>query len=157
MAVVAAKVVGADAPSFETMERVAVPYEVALTNGKPTVMEFYATWCTVCRELLPTELALSKEYSGDINFVVLNIDNTKWSQERVEYAVQGIPHFVFIDETGKSLTAAVGNVPEKVLRGNVEALQRHSPMPFVGAHGEASDLRDAPAGAAKQTSPRDHA
>jgi hypothetical protein len=31
-------------PSLVTLEQMAVPLEAALSNGKPTVMEFYANW-----------------------------------------------------------------------------------------------------------------
>ena len=37
--------------SLSTLEKTAVPLEAALSNQRPTMVEFYAGWCEVCREL----------------------------------------------------------------------------------------------------------
>lgn len=34
-------------PSLAQLEQQSVPLEVALSNKKPTVIEFYASWCVV--------------------------------------------------------------------------------------------------------------
>ncbi|MEW5300085.1 MAG: hypothetical protein WDW36_003041 [Sanguina aurantia] len=31
-------------PTLGSLERAAIPFEVAMSNGKPTVVEFYANW-----------------------------------------------------------------------------------------------------------------
>ena len=39
--------------SILSLERASVPLDVALANHRPSVLEFYADWCEVCRELVP--------------------------------------------------------------------------------------------------------
>ena len=59
-------------------------------------------------------LQLEEDFRKDINFVALNIDNTKWTSEVQQYRVRGVPHFVFLDGQAKQKTAAVGRVPQQV-------------------------------------------
>jgi len=46
-------------PALEELRIQSMPLDSALSNGRPTVLEFYADWCEVCNELAPTTLEVS--------------------------------------------------------------------------------------------------
>jgi thiol-disulfide isomerase/thioredoxin len=128
--------------TLASLEKDAVPLDVALANDKPTVVEFYADWCEVCKESAPAVYDVERAYGEDVNFVMLNIDNTKWGGEMDQYGVDGIPHLVFLDEFGKSEGQVVGKFPKTALEQNVQALvARKGSVPFAKLQNEASLAR----------------
>ncbi|XP_062155695.1 thioredoxin-like protein HCF164, chloroplastic [Alnus glutinosa] len=110
--------------SLRDLTAAALPYEEALSNGKPTVVEFYADWCEVCRELAPEVYKVEQQFKDRVNFVMLNVDNTKWEQELDEFGVEGIPHFAFLDRDGNEEGNVVGKLPRQYLLENIDALAR---------------------------------
>ena len=132
------------------------PLEVALTNSKPSLMEFYADWCTVCQKMVPDIAQLEKQYAEKVNFVMLNVDNTKWLPEMLKYRVDGIPHFVYLNKNGEPVAQAIGDQPRTILSSNVEALVADSPLPYAQANGKVSQFNAPVAPTMGQDDPRSH-
>lgn len=134
------------------------PYQAALTNGKPTLLEFYANWCTSCQTMAPSIEKIETEFADKVNFVMLNVDNNKWLPELMKFRVDGIPHFVFMDKQGEAIANSIGEQPEAVLVGNLNALLQNKPLPF-NQSGTASRLESMASAAnaqPKQDDPRSH-
>ena len=132
------------------------PLEVAISNGKPSIVEFYADWCTVCQKMAPDIAELEKQYADKVNFVMLNVDNTKWLPEMLKYRVDGIPHFVFLSNNGETIAQAIGDQPRLVMASNLEALATNSSLPYAQASGQVSKFSAPVAPAPSQDDPRSH-
>lgn len=124
--------------SLAKLDEASTPLEVALSNGKPTIMEFYADWCTVCQKMAPDIKELEVEYADKVNFVMLNVDNTKWLPEMLKYRVDGIPHFVFLGKEGETIAQAIGDQPRTIMNSNIFALVTGSSLPYAQTNGQVS-------------------
>jgi thiol-disulfide isomerase/thioredoxin len=142
--------------SLANLETTSIPLEVAMANGKPSIIEFYANWCTVCQKMAPDIAALEEQYTDKVNFVMLNVDNTKWLPEMLKYRVDGIPHFVFLNKTGETVAQAIGDQPHTVMASNLEALVTESTLPYAQASGKVSQFSAPVTPNTSQDDPRSH-
>ena len=58
---------------LEQLARQSLDPEIALSNGRPTVLEFYADWCEACREMAPAMLSIENEFQDELDIVLLNV------------------------------------------------------------------------------------
>ncbi|NJO39707.1 MAG: thioredoxin fold domain-containing protein [Cyanobacteria bacterium CRU_2_1] len=147
---------GSNTASLATMAETSIPLEVALSNEKPTLMEFYADWCTACQAMAKDMSELKQQYDSEVNFVMLNVDNSKWLPEMLHYRVDGIPHFVFLNAEGKAIASTLGEQPRIIMATNLEALITGSPLPYAQAKGRISEVDIPIAPKANPDDPRSH-
>jgi thiol-disulfide isomerase/thioredoxin len=142
--------------SLAKLDQGSTPLEVAITNGKPSLVEFYADWCTVCQKMAPDIAQLETQYAKKLNFVMLNVDNTKWLPEMLKYRVDGIPHFAFLSQDGETIAQAIGDQPRTIMASNLEALATGSSLPYAQTSGQVSKFSAPVAPTASQDDPRSH-
>ncbi len=143
--------------SLETQVQKSTPLDVAISNGKPSVTEFYADWCTSCQAMAGDLADIKQKYGQKVNFVKLNVDNTKWLPEILRYRVDGIPHFVFMNPSGEAIAEAIGEQPRSILEADLDALIANNPLPYTYTNGQVSQF-NAPVSAQNnsQDDPRSH-
>lgn len=144
-----------DTGSLTAMAKSATPLEVALKNGKPSLMEFYADWCGSCQAMAKDMHELKREFDQQVNFVMLNVDNSKWLPEMLHFRVEAIPHFIFLDKTAEPLASTIGEQPRPIMAANLAALAKNTPLPYVQRRGRISQFT-APVARQGSTDPRSH-
>ena len=69
-------------PAAAKPQRVVQVSEVTLKNalkpnGRPLLVNFWATWCDPCREEFPELVKIDNEYKGKIDFVTVSLDEVE--------------------------------------------------------------------------------
>ena len=99
--------VGAKAPAVTGQSLDGKQVDLGRYIGKtPMLIEFWATWCANCRELMPTLLEAEKKFGKKVKFVALAVAINQ-SPERVRrfIAAHPLPHDTFYDTDGKAAGA----------------------------------------------------
>ena len=114
--------------------------EQALSNGKPTVFEFYADWCEACKEMAPDMIEVKKQTSNKVDVVLLNVDNSRWVDLIDKYDVNGIPQLTFFDDKGEFKGFSLGVRKYSELNQIFLALINNLELPSLSALSNSSDL-----------------
>ena len=139
---------------LDQLARRSLSPEVALSNGRPTILEFYADWCEVCREMAPAMLEVEQRHSTDLDVVLVNIDNPRWLDLTDRYDVTGIPQLNLFSAEGTMRGRSLGGRSETELNSIATALIDGSPLPSMAGVGSTSPLPET--AAADSTGPRSH-
>ena len=116
--------------ALQTLDGKPVDLATVIGKGQPAVIEFWATWCENCEELLPTWRAAEVKYRGKVKFVGVSV-SVNQSVRRVQlhvakHKVPGVQlwdargdatgkwdvpatsYVVVLDRTGKVVYTGVG-------------------------------------------------
>lgn len=140
---------------LERLARQSPDLQVALSDGRPTLVEFYADWCEACRAMAPAMERLEAEHHGAVDVVMLNVDNPRWEAELDRYDVNGIPQLELFDAAGQPRGRSLGARSAAELEALTAALLRDAPLPELAGVGATSAL-SAAARPADATGPRSH-
>ncbi|AFY70918.1 Thioredoxin domain-containing protein [Thalassoporum mexicanum PCC 7367] len=101
--------------TLKQMSRQSVTYQNAIANNKPSIVEFYANWCTTCQSLAPTMQALHHKYGNQVNFVMLNVDEPADALIARSFHATAVPQLTFLDRQNQALKTVYGAIPKSVL------------------------------------------
>lgn len=95
-------------------------YNQLVTNGKPTLIDFWATWCGPCRRLAPTIEELAAQYGDRVNIGKCDVEEDE--QLAMQYQVSSIPTIVLLNKQGELFKRLVGLQTKATLAENIEQL-----------------------------------
>lgn len=122
------------------------PQRVAQWRGKTLVVNYWATWCTPCRDEMPAFSRLQQRYAArGVQFVGIAIDDAQAvrafardfpvsypllvadkefaeTSRALGNAALAVPYTVVIDRDGGVLTGVTGRVPEEALARLLDGL-----------------------------------
>jgi thiol-disulfide isomerase/thioredoxin len=112
---------------LEKLARQSLDLPVALANGRPTIVEFYADWCQACQAMAPAMDTLAERRKGQLNVVLLNVDNPRWQAEIERFQVNGIPQL----DLSPSRAVAVPPAPPPGLEPELAVVLELAPAAMV--------------------------
>ncbi len=76
-----------------------------MNSDQPVLIDFWAEWCSPCRQAAPTIEALAQTYAGKVHVVKVNTDLAP--DIASSFGVSGIPNFVIVKD-GKIFNSITG-------------------------------------------------
>lgn len=95
-------------------------YDELLAQGKPMVIDFWATWCGPCRKVGPTIQELANEYEGQAIIGKVNIEEDA-DDLVAEFGIRNVPTILFIKD-GEVVDKVVGAAPKSTLEEKLKAI-----------------------------------
>jgi thioredoxin 1 len=94
-------------------------FDEIMSQGKPVLMDFWATWCGPCKRLGPIIEELAAEYDGKA--VVGKCDIEENDELTEKFGIMNVPTVVFLKD-GKEVDRVVGLAMKNIYQEKLNAL-----------------------------------
>ncbi len=86
-------------------------------QGKPVVVDIYASWCPGCKNIAPTLSKLEQQYGTKMNLVVFDVSDAKTTQASMKKAAAlGLTNFFNANKSKTSTVAIIDPANGKVVK-----------------------------------------
>lgn len=134
------------APQITVYDPDGNPVKLSDMQGKPVVLNMWASWCGPCKQEMPDFQAAYEKYDGQLHFMMVNLigqDKLEDAQALLEqtgytfpvyydtdnaaamnYNTGSIPATFFIDKDGNLVTYAIGAISEAILEQGIGMIMK---------------------------------
>lgn len=94
-------------------------FEELAAQGKPIVVDFWATWCGPCKKIAPDIEALATEYDGQVIIGKCDIEENDELVSR--FGIRNVPTVLFIKD-GTVVDKQVGAAPKTTFEDKIKTI-----------------------------------
>jgi thiol-disulfide isomerase/thioredoxin len=117
-------------------------------QGKPVVVDVYASWCPGCKNIAPTLSQLRQQYTGKASFVVFDVSDRQKTQASMKLATKlGLSSFFTANKSQTATVAIIDPATGKVMkqfRNNAELTEYTSILDRAISKGSGGDAMKKP-------------
>lgn len=93
-------------------------FQEIINSGQPVLVDFFATWCGPCQNMMPVVEQLAADFKGKAK--VLKVDIDKNPQAAAAFKVRGVPTFIVFKD-GNAVWRQSGMLPKMELEKAVNS------------------------------------